>query len=38
MHTGHKEILKQIEKELKKTNEKQIMQMTMKFRKNQAEI
>jgi hypothetical protein len=38
MYTGHKEILKHIEKELKRENEKQIMAISMKYRRQEAQV
>ena len=38
MHTGHREIIKQIERDLKKENEKKMMDLTMKYRRHEVEI
>ena len=38
MHTGHREIIKQIEKDLKRENERKMVDLTMKYRRHEAEL
>lgn len=38
MRTGHQQIIKQLERELKIENEKKMISMTMKYRQKEAEI
>ena len=38
MHTGHREIIKQIERDLKRENEQRMAKLSMKYRRQQVEI